>query len=40
MLVHQQPFTAHGVQRLQQQRPQFGRDRGPTDVRVQPVKTR
>jgi hypothetical protein len=40
-LLHQQPLAAHGVQRLQQQRAQqlLGRDRRPTDVGIQAVKT-
>jgi hypothetical protein len=36
-LLHQQPFGAYRVERLQQQRPQqpLGRDRGAAQVRVQ-----
>jgi hypothetical protein len=39
-LLHQQPFAADGVQRLQQQRPEqlLGWDRRPPNVGVQTVK--
>jgi len=41
-LLHQEPLAAHGVERLQQQRPEqlLGRNRWPSDVGVHPPEPR